>query len=81
VLPIQGTWSIFQLVRTAQIAHSGSAVRLNFPLQTSTSIAGHTIDQSNGKMVSFDLSGAGAELLPPDGFSGLTCVSTVVKAQ
>jgi len=54
---------------------------LNFPLQTSTSIAGHTIDQSSGKVVSFDLSGPGAELLPPDAFSGLTCVSTVVKAQ
>jgi type VI secretion system protein ImpL len=81
VLPFQGPWSIFQLVRTAQISHSGSSVRLNFPLQTSTSIAGHTIDQSSGKVVSFDLSGPGAELLPPDAFSGLTCVSTVVKAQ
>jgi hypothetical protein len=74
-------WSLFQLARTAQITRSGSAVRLNFPLQTSTSIAGHTIDQSNGKVVSFDLSGPGAELLPADSFSGLTCVSTVVKAQ
>ncbi len=81
VLPFQGMWSLFQLARTAQITRSGSAVRLNFPLQTSTSIAGHTIDQSNGKVVSFDLSGPGAELLPADSFSGLTCVSTVVKAQ
>jgi type VI secretion system protein ImpL len=81
VLPFQGTWAIFQLVRTAQIARSGSSARLNFPLQTSTSIAGHTIDQSSGKVVSFDLSGPGAELLPPDSFTGLTCVSTVVKAQ
>jgi type VI protein secretion system component VasK len=81
VLPFQGTWGLFQLVRTAQITRSGSAVRLNFPLQTSTSIAGHTIDQSNGKVVSFDLSGPGVELLPPDAFSGLACVSTVVKAQ
>jgi hypothetical protein len=54
---------------------------LSFALQTSTSIAGHTIDQSNAKVVGFEVTGPGAELLPPDSFSGLACVSTVVKAQ
>jgi type VI protein secretion system component VasK len=79
----QGTWALFQLVRNpkAVIAHTGSTIRLSFPLQTSTTFAGQTIDQSNGKVVSFEISGPGAELLPPDVFSGLTCVSTVVKAQ
>jgi type VI secretion system protein ImpL len=81
VLPMSGTWSLFQLARSAQITHSGAAVRLSFALQTSTSIAGHTIDQSNGKVVGFEVTGPGAELLPPDSFSGLACVSTVVKAQ
>jgi type VI secretion system protein ImpL len=81
VLPMSGTWSLFQLARSAQIAHSGAAVRLSFALQTSTSIAGHTIDQSNAKVVGFEVTGPGAELLPPDSFSGLACVSTVVKAQ
>jgi type VI secretion system protein ImpL len=81
VLPMSGTWSLFQLARSAQITHSGAAVRLSFALQTSTSIAGHTIDQSNAKVVGFEVTGPGAELLPPDSFSGLACVSTVVKAQ
>jgi type VI secretion system protein ImpL len=81
VLPMSGTWSLFQLARSAQITHSGPAVRLSFPLQTSTSIAGHTIDQSNAKVVGFEVTGTGAELLPADSFSGLACVATVVKAQ
>ena len=81
VLPFSGTWGLFQLARSAQVSHSGAAVRLNFPLQTNTTIAGHTIDQSNGKVVSFEVTGAGADLLPADSFAGLTCVSTVVKAQ
>jgi type VI secretion system protein ImpL len=83
VLPSQGTWALFQLARTAQITHTGATIHLNFPLETSTTIAGHTVGQASAtqKVVSFEISGAGADLLPPDAFSGLTCVSTVVKAQ
>jgi hypothetical protein len=32
-------------------------------------------------MVSFEITGPGAELLDPNFLSGLSCVSTVVKAQ
>jgi type VI protein secretion system component VasK len=81
VLAKSGTWSLFQLARSAQVTHSGAAVHLSFPLQTSTSIAGQTIDQSSGKVVGFEVTGPGAELLPSDSFAGLACVSTVVKAQ
>jgi type VI protein secretion system component VasK len=75
----QGTWALFQLVRTAQITHAESGLRLNFPIETS--VAGHRIDQPGGpsKVVSFEISGPGAGLLAPDGFAGLGCVSTVVK--
>ena len=79
----QGTWALFQLVRSApQITHSESGLRLNFPIDTSTSVAGHKIEQPGGssKVVSFEISGPGAGLLPPDAFAGLGCVPTVVKA-
>ena len=82
VLSFQGPWALFQLVRTAQITRSEAGLRLNFPIETSTSIAGHRIDQSGGsqKVVSFELSGPGADLLAPDSLAGLGCVSVVVKA-
>ena len=83
VLQFQGPWALFQLARAAQITHSEGGLHLNFPIETSTTVAGHRIDQSaaNTKVVSFEISGPGADLLAPDSFSGLGCVSTVVKAQ
>jgi type VI secretion system protein ImpL len=79
-LLFQGTWALFQLVRTAQITRAESGLRLNFPIETS--VAGHRIDQPGGpsKVVSFEITGPGAGLLAPDAFAGLGCVSTVVKA-
>jgi len=81
VIPLQGTWSLFQLVRTAQITHSGAGYRLDYPIDTSTTVAGHKIGQSSGttKTVSFELSGPGAEILMADYFSGLGCPGPVVK--
>lgn len=80
-LVFQGTWSIFQLVRTAQIARTGGGYRLDYQINTATTVAGHTIGGSTGatKTASFELSGPGADLLVGDGFSGLNCVGPVVK--
>jgi type VI secretion system protein ImpL len=81
VIPLTGTWSIFQLVRTAQITHSGAGYRLDYPIDTSTTVAGHKIGQSGGpaKTVSFEISGPGAEILMSDYFSGLGCPGPLIK--
>lgn len=76
-VPYQGTWALFQLVRRAQITHPEGKMRLDYSLETT--LAGQKINQ--GKMVSFEATGPGAELLDPNFLSGLSCVSTVVKAQ
>jgi type VI secretion system protein ImpL len=76
-IPYQGTWALFQLVHRAQIVHSEGKVRLDYPLDTT--LAGQKITQ--GKMVSFEATGPGAELLDPGFLSGLSCISTVVKPQ
>ncbi len=76
-VPYQGTWALFQLVRRAQISHPEGKLRLDYSLETT--LAGQKINQ--GKMVSFEVTGPGAELLDPNFVSGLSCVSTVVKAQ
>jgi len=74
----QGTWSLFQLAKVGQPTRSPGGVRLDFPIVTT--FAGQKVDQSApNKVVSFELTGPGAELLLPGYFSGLSCVSTVVK--
>lgn len=80
VLPTQGTWSLFQLVRTAQITRTGPGVyRLDYPLNTATTFAGHTVGAASAtKKVSFELSGAGADLLAGEGFGGLNCAMPVI---
>ena len=83
VLPLTGTWALFQLVHTAQITKSGAGYRLDYPINTATAttIAGHTINQASGTQakVSFELSGPGAEVLMADYFTGLGCPGPVVK--
>jgi type VI secretion system protein ImpL len=81
VLPFQGTWALFQLVRTAQISRAAAGYRLDYPINTATTVAGHAVSGTGGsaKTASFEISGPGAELLVNGGFSGLTCVSPVVK--
>ena len=80
-LSFQGAWALFQLVRTGQLAHSDSGIRVNFPIETS--VAGHRINQPGApsKEVSFEITGPGADLLSPAAFSGLGCVSAVVKTR
>ena len=81
VLPFQGTWALFQLVRTAQISRVSGGYRLDYPINTATTVAGHTVGGSGGsvKTASFEISGPGADLLVSGGFSGLTCALPVVK--
>jgi len=77
-VPYQSTWALFELVRKAQqITHTEGKLHLDYSLETT--LAGQKINQ--GKMVSFEVTGPGAELLDPSFLSGLSCVSTVVKAQ
>ena len=80
-LVYQGTWSVFQLVRTAQITRTAGGYRLDYVINTATTVAGHTVGSSGGaaKMATFELSGPGADLLVSDGFAGLNCVTPVVK--
>ncbi len=75
-VPYQGTWALFQLVHRAQITHPEGKLHLDYSLETT--LAGQKINQ--GKMVSFEVSGPGADLLDPNFLAGLSCVSTVVKA-
>jgi type VI secretion system protein ImpL len=75
-----GTWSLFQMVRTAQITRTSGGFRLDYPINTATTVAGHTISGSGNasKTVTFELSGPGAEFLVGDGFSGLSCMQQPV---
>jgi len=75
-VPFSGKWSVFQLVRTAQISRSATGYKLEYPI--STTIAGHTLG-AGGQKVTFELSGPGADLLVGDAFTGLTCVKATAK--
>lgn len=78
----QGTWALFQLVRTGtHIAPVPGGYRIDYPINTATTIAGHTVNESasSRKMASFVISGPGAEILASSDFSGLACVGDVVR--
>jgi type VI secretion system protein ImpL len=76
----QGPWSLFQMIRTAQVSRSGAGYKLEYPINTSTTIAGHKVGgtTSSSKTATFELSGTGADLLVGDAFAGLSCVRPVV---
>ena len=76
-VPFQGTWSVFQLVRAAQITRTSGGFRLEYQASNATTLAGHQISGS-GKLITFELSGPGAEFLAGEGFSGLTCAQPVI---
>jgi type VI secretion system protein ImpL len=82
VATFPGQWSLFQLVRSAtKVTRTGTGYRLDYPINDVTTFAGHTINQTGtaSKIVSFELSGPGAEILMSDYFSGLGCPGAVVK--
>jgi len=76
-IPYQGPWALFQLVHKAQSTHPEGKLHLDYSLETT--LAGQKVNQ--GKTVSFDVTGPGAELLDPNFASSLSCVTPVVKAQ
>jgi len=76
----QGTWALFELVRTGtHITPVAGGYRIDYPINTATTIAGHTVNQSARKMASFVISGPGAEILASGDLSGLGCVGDVVR--
>ncbi len=78
-LPLQGTWSLFQLVRTAQITRTAGGYRLDYIINTATTIQGHTAGAGGPtKTATFELSGPGADFLAGDGLAGLSCVQPVI---
>ena len=82
IVTFQGTWALFQLVRSAQFTRLAAGVyRLEYPISNQTTVAGHTISSgaSSAAKATFELSGPGAEFLVGDGFTGLNCVPPVGK--
>jgi type VI secretion system protein ImpL len=78
-LPSQGTWSVFELVRTAQITRTAGGYRLDYIINTATTIQGRNTGPGGAtKTATFELSGPGADLLVGDGFIGLNCASPVI---
>ena len=78
-MPSQGTWSIFELVRTAQITKTAGGYKLDYIINTATTIQGRNTGPGGAtKTASFELSGPGADLLVGDAFIGLTCPGQVV---
>lgn len=78
----QGAWALFQLVHTGtRITPVPGGYRIDYPISTATTIAGHTINESASSrtMASFILAGPGAGLLAGSDLSGLGCVGDVVK--
>ena len=79
VLPYQGTWSLFQLVRTAQITRTAGGYRLDYVINTATTIQGHNAGPGGAtKTATFELSGPGADFLAGEGLAGLSCVQPVI---
>ena len=78
-LPFQGTWSLFQLVRTAQITKTAGGYRLDYIINTATTIQGHSAGSGGPtKTATFELSGPSADFLAGEGLGGLGCVSPVI---
>jgi len=69
-----GTWSLFEMVRSAKITPTLTGYRLDYPI--TTAIAGHIIQ--TGKIATFGLTGDGAALLAGSATRDINCVSPVV---
>ena len=69
------------MVRTAQITRTAGGYRLEYVINTATTVAGHTVGGTSAgtKIATFELSGPGADLLVSEGLSGLNCVTPAVK--
>jgi type VI secretion system protein ImpL len=75
-LPSQGTWSVFQLVRSAQITRTAGGYRLDYVINNAITVQGHAASGTGGgqRIATFELSGPAADFLVPEGFGGAACV-------
>ncbi len=74
----QGTWALFQLVRDAHITHTAGGYRLDYDINDTVTIQGRALGQSGAtKKVTFELWGAGADVLAGDSLNGLHCEAKV----
>jgi type VI secretion system protein ImpL len=80
-LPSQGTWSVFQLVRSAQITRTAGGYRLDYVINNAITVQGRSASGTAGatRMATFELSGPGADFLAGEGFGGATCVLPLPK--
>ena len=76
-LQMQGTWSLFQLVSIADVTRTAGMIKLEFPIQ----VSGRQTYFPDGtpKVVRFELTGPGAEVLAPGDLSVQPCVMSVTK--
>ncbi len=77
LLQTHGTWALFELLSKARAQRTGTGTQLDFPLEISNSPI--KLPDGTPLVVEFNLSGSGAELLTPDAFNGLRCVSQVAR--
>jgi type VI secretion system protein ImpL len=80
-LPSQGTWSVFQLVRSAQITRTAGGYRLDYVINNAITVQGRSASGTGGatRMATFELSGPGADFLASEGFGGAACVLPLPK--
>jgi type VI secretion system protein ImpL len=80
-LPSQGTWSVFQLVRSAQITRTAGGYRLDYIINNAITVQGRSASGTGGatRMATFELSGPGADFLAGEGFGGASCVLPLPK--
>ncbi len=78
--PYTGTWSVFQLVRDAQITRTAGGYRLDYKVNSAITVQNRATTGTGGgtKLATFELSGPGADLLVGDGFIGLNCAYPVI---
>jgi type VI secretion system protein ImpL len=80
-LPSQGTWSVFQLVRSAQITRTAGGYRLDYVINNAITVQGRSATGTGGgtRMATFELSGPAADFLTGEGFGGASCVVPLPK--
>jgi type VI secretion system protein ImpL len=80
-LPSQGTWSVFQLVRSAQTTRTAGGYRLDYVINNAITVQGRSATGTAGgqRMATFELSGPAADFLVGEGFGGSACVTPLAK--
>jgi type VI secretion system protein ImpL len=80
-LPSQGTWSVFQLVRSAQVTRTAGGYRLDYIINNAITVQGRSATGTAGgqRMATFELSGPAADFLVGEGFGGAACVAPLPK--